>query len=126
MYVRGFKTQNERLDDDVRTTISDITIFQNCLVLIFGAKFIEQKLKKFEFLRQKYFSFSFCKVFYDVWCLYNRVIFYDGLIRYKLVSSKPKCLMYSGKTACSIFNLIQPIAAVVRFKSATWMDIIPG
>ena len=48
MYVRGFKTQNERLDDDVRTTISDITIFQNCLVLIFGAKFIEQKLKKFK------------------------------------------------------------------------------
>ena len=58
MYVRGFKTQNERLDDDVRTTISDITIFQNCLVLIFGAKFIEQKLKKFEFSRQKYFLFS--------------------------------------------------------------------
>ena len=60
MYVRGFKTQNERLDDDVRTgtTISDITIFQNCLVLIFGAKFIEQKLKKFENVEKTKRSFS--------------------------------------------------------------------
>ena len=63
MYVRGFKTQNERLDDDVRTTISDITIFQNCLVLIFGAKFIEQKLKKFEFSRQNIFLLVFAKYF---------------------------------------------------------------
>ena len=90
----------------------DITTFQNCPVLTFGAK----KLLQFDdFLKNNFqvlISLEFCKVFYGVYCLYNRVIFY-GIIRYKLVSSPPKCLMYSGKTACSIFNLIQPIAAPV-------------
>ena len=89
----------------------DITIFQNCPVLTFGAK----KLLQFDdFLKNNFqvlISLEFCKVFYGVYCLYNRVIFY-GIIRYKLVSSPPKCLMYSGKTACSLFNLIQPIAVV--------------
>ena len=91
----------------------DITIFQNCPVLTFSAK----KLLQFDDLKEKknnfqvLISLEFCKVFYGVYCLYNRVIFY-GIIRYKLVSSPPKCLMYSGKTACSLFNLIQPIAVV--------------